>query len=84
MPVDSGAASAYERNTDGGKWSRGVQGGDIEGGLAAAGVSNVQGSGLQSKWEAGVDGAQDEYEQGTDGAGDDWLSAMSDASDWNI
>lgn len=84
MPVDQNAASSYERNTDGNKWSQGVQDGDIESGLSDAGVSNVQGSGLQQKWSEQVNQSQDEYEQGTADAGDDWLQSMSDASDWNI
>lgn len=98
MPVDqnaasryesgaSAAASDYEANATTEAWREGVSQGDIEGGLEEAGVANVRGSGLQNKWEDGVNEAEfrvdrQAYEAGIDG--DSWLEAMSDASNWNI
>lgn len=102
MPVDQSAASRYDQNAsgtawassiDGTAWSQGVQDGDIEGGLSDAGVANVEGSGLQEKWEQNVADKEDDYEQNARAAqsdyenntnGNDWLDAMSDASNWNI
>lgn len=100
MPVDQSAANRYQSNAQAAgdeysanatteAWRAGVADGDIESGLAAAGVSNVQGSGLQQKWEQGVNEAtfrtdQSAYESAVGQAGDEWLSGMSDASDWNI
>lgn len=98
MPVNSNAANRYEQsaraagadyeaNATTQAWREGVQGGDIEGGLARAGVANVEGSGLQQAWEEGVNDAQfrvdrQAYEAGIDG--DVWLAAMQDASNWNL
>jgi len=85
MPVNQNAADSWARNTTGSKWFQGVQGGNIEAGLAAAGVANVEGSGLQQKWETAVSESEDKYSNNTgQDAASKWESAMSDASGWNI
>lgn len=100
MPVNQNAANRYESdaaaaadeysaNASTQAWRQGVQQGNIEQGLAEAGVSNVEGSGLQQRWEQGVNDAEfrtdpEAYRAGVSNAGDEWLSAMSDASNWNL
>lgn len=85
MPVDQDAANSYESNATGSKWAGGLDDADSPGqGLQDAGVSNLNTQAFDNEWQDGVSDpdAQSDYEDGIDGSA--WLSAMSDASDWNI
>lgn len=99
MPIDSSAASKYERrageargkyeaNATASAWRAGVDGADSPGqGLADAGANGLDVSRFDSAWREGV--AEGDYRVDPEAwaagiDGDAWLSGMQNAGDWNI